>query len=157
MGDNWIAIATAVVTGVFVLTGAALSFASTRGEPQRAKELRALNEIIKDMPPSAGRQALLKRREALAEKYGKSGVETFSDLERAGFFGCAALTLGLLLGSLLSGTFETTLRSFGSLAAFLLMFGGVAWLGIVIAAAVVRGVRNWRAHRTSRSSMEPDQ
>ncbi len=73
MGDNWIAIATAAVTGAFVLTGAVLSFASTRGEPQRAKELRALNEIIKDMPPSEGRLARLKRREAIAQKYGESG------------------------------------------------------------------------------------
>ncbi|KJL25804.1 hypothetical protein [Microbacterium azadirachtae] len=150
MGDNWIAIATAAVTGAFVLTGAVLSFASTRGEPQRAKELRALNEIIKDMPPSEGRLALLKRREAIAQKYGESGVETFTDLERAGFLGIAALALGVLLGSLVSGTFESTLRSFASLGALLFMLGGLVWTAIVLVAVVVRSIRSWRARRAAR-------
>lgn len=156
MEDNWIAIATAAVTGVFVVTAAMLSFASTRGEPQRAKELRALNEIINDMPPTAGRQALLKRREDIAQKYGKSGVETFSDLERAGLLGTAALALGLLVLSVLSGTLESTVRSFASLGATFLLFGGLLWIAIVVAAALIRGMRSWRARRSTRNATEPD-
>ncbi|MGN7862038.1 hypothetical protein ACTJI8_15755 [Microbacterium sp. 22303] len=156
MGSNWIVIAAAAVTGTFVVISGLLSFISSRGEPRQAKELRALSEILKDMPPSPGRQALAKRRELIAKKYGESSTEIFSDLDRAMLLGMGLLALGVLLASIVSGNLTPTLVSLAGFAAIILSVIGVAVLLAALIAVVWRTLRLGRARWAARHSAEAD-
>ncbi|VXB54145.1 conserved membrane hypothetical protein [Microbacterium sp. 8M] len=150
MGSNWIVVAAAAVTGVFVLISALLSFSASRGEPRPAKELLALNEILKDMPPSAGRHALATRREAIALKYGKSGVEIFSDLERSFLMGGVFLIAGVVLASVATGNVVPTLSALASGVGVTLFAGGAVIVLTVVIAAVWRVIRWWKTRKGDR-------
>ena len=156
MGSNWVAVVAAAVTGAFVLFSALLSFIAARGEPRRAKELRVLSEILKEMPPGAGHRALVERREILAKKYGESGVELFSDLDRAMILGLALLTMGTLMLSAVGGTLASMLVQLVAMVGVALAVLGTTFLLVGVVAAAWRGVRIWKSRRSVRRSAESD-
>lgn len=150
MGNSWIAVVAAAVTGAFVLFSALLSFISARGEPRRARELRVLGEILKDMPPGAGHSALVERRETLAKKYGESGVELFSELDRLMFLGLALFTMGALMLSAVGGAFAAMLVQLGAIGGATLAVVGAAFLLAGVVAATWRALRIWKSRRSVR-------
>ncbi|MEV4688225.1 hypothetical protein [Microbacterium sp. LWH3-1.2] len=143
------------MNGLFLVGASLLALVgvlATRGEPRLAKELQALNAIIKDMPKGEERSALKERRSRLALNFARRGQIALADLVMYVIFGglllmYVPLSISQMLGREPEQVF-TQVVLFVMLVVFTI--GAVAFLlgvaaGLIIGiSALIRWVRGRR-------------
>jgi hypothetical protein len=145
-----------LVNGLFLVGAALLALVgvlATRGEPRLAKELQALNAIIKDMPKGEERSALRERRSRLALKFARRGQIALADLVMYVIFGGLLLMYVPLSISQMLGREPEEIFTQVVLSVMLVVFtiGAVTFLlgvvaGVIIGiSALVRWVRGRRS------------